>query len=155
MDQTALINRIKELIQPVLTSRGIELVELTCHPGGGRLTLRLLADTAKGITVDQLTALNRSVGALIEEHDLIPERYLLEVSSPGLDRPLKTWIDFERVIGRRIKVTTTLPVADKLENRGEVLLANEEAVVLKLDSGERLQIPLSQIAHAIQEIGLK
>ena len=149
---TAVLNRVRELIQPLLASRGVELVDLACHPGGGRLTLRLLVDTARGITIDELSGLNRSIGAVLEEHDVIPDRYLLEVSSPGLDRPLKTVADFERVIGRRVRVTTSAPVADGHEHRGEVLGANEEAVVLRLDSGEKRQVPLLLIAHAVQEV---
>ena len=152
MDQTEILNRVRELIRPILANRGVELVELTCHPGGGRLTLRCLVDTARGVTIDELSGLNRSIGAVLEEHDVIPDQYVLEVSSPGLDRPLKTAADFERVIGRRVKVTTSAPVADRQEHRGEVLAANEEAVVLRLDSGEKLPIPLLQIQHAVQEI---
>jgi ribosome maturation factor RimP len=150
----SVVNRVRELIQPLLASRGVELVDLVCHPGGGRLTLRLLVDTARGITLDELSGLNRSVGALLEEHDVIPDRYLLEVSSPGLDRSLKTAADFERVIGRRVRVTTSVPVADRHEHRGEVLGANEEAVMLRLDSGEKRQVPLSQITHAVQDVNL-
>ena len=152
IDQTEILNRVRELIRPLLASRGVELVELTCHPGGGRLTLRCLVDTAHGITVDELSGLNRSIGAVLEEHEVIPDRYVLEVSSPGLDRPLKTTADFERVIGRRVKVTTSAPVADRQEHRGEVLGVNEEAVMLRLDSGEKLPIPFLQIHHAVQEI---
>jgi len=152
MDQTEILNRVRELIRPLLASRGVELVELTCHPGGGGLTLRCLVDTARGITLDEVSGLNRSIGAVLEEHDAIPDRYLLEVSSPGLDRPLKTAADFERVIGRRVKVSTSAPVADRQEHRGEVLGVNEEAVMLRLDSGEKLPIPFSQIHHAVQEI---
>lgn len=155
LDQTAILERIKELVQPLLTAKGVELVELTGKLGGGRFTIRCLVDTANGITVDELTGLNRSIGALIEEHDLIPDRYLLEVSSPGLDRPLKTARDFERVIGRRIKVTTSVPLAAQVEHKGEVLSASEEAVVLRLDSGDKLPIQLDQITHAVQEIELR
>ena len=155
MDQTDILNRVRELIQPLLAGRGAELVELTCHPGGGRLTLRLLVDTARGITLEELSSLNRSIGALLEEHDLIQDRYLLEVSSPGLDRRLKESRDFERVIGRRVRVTLSAPLADRHEHRGQVIGANEEAVVLRLDSGEKLQVPLVLIAHAVQEIELK
>jgi ribosome maturation factor RimP len=164
--QTEILNRVRELIRPLLAGRGVELVELTCHPGGGRLTLRCLVDTARGITLDEVSGLSRSIGAVLEEHDAIPDRYLLEVSSPGLDRPLKTTADFERVIGRRVKVTTSAPrrvaafpltpasapAADRQERRGEVLGVNEEAVMLRLDSGEKLPIPFSQIHHAVQEI---
>ena len=155
MDQTVLLNRVRELIGPLLASRGAELVELSAHPAGGRLILRCLVDTARGIRLDELSGLNRSIGAVLDEHDVIPDRYLLEVSSPGLDRPLKTGIDFERVIGRRIRVMTSVPIAAGQEHHGEVLGANEEAVVLRLDSGEKLQIPLPQIIRAVQEIGLK
>lgn len=152
---TEILNRVQELIRPLLVSRGVELVEFTCHPGGGRLTLRFLVDTARGMTLNELSGLNHSIGAVLEEHDVIPDRYLLEVSSPGLDRPLKRVADFERVIGRRVKVTTSASVADRHEHRGEVLGANEEAVMLRLDSGEKRQVPLSLIAHAVQEIEIK
>ena len=152
MDQTAILNRVQELIQPLLVSRGVELVELSAHPAGGRLILRCLVDTARGITLDELSGLNRSIGAVLDEHDVIPDRYLLEVSSPGLDRPLKTGTDFERVIGRRVRVMTSVPIVARQEHQGEVLGANEEAVVLRLDSGDKLQIPLLQITHAVQEI---
>jgi len=155
MDQTVILSRIRELIQPLLAGRGAELVELRAHPTGGRMILRCLVDTARGITLDELSSLNRSIGAVLDEHDVIPDRYLLEVSSPGLDRPLKTGTDFERVIGRRVLVMTSVPIAARQEHRGEVLNANEEAVVLMLDSGDKLQIPLSQIIRAVQEIGLK
>ena len=147
-----ILNRVRELVQPLLAGRGVELVDLVCHPSGGRLTLRLLVDTARGVTLDELSGLNRSIGVLLEERDVIQDRYLLEVSSPGLDRPLKTAADFERVIGRRVRVTTSAPVADRHEHRGEVLSAGEEAVTLRLDSGEKQQVPLSLIAHAVQEI---
>lgn len=150
--QTEILSRVRELIRPLLAGRGVELVELTCHPGGGGLTLRCLVDTARGITLDEVSGLNRSIGAVLEEHGAIPDRYLLEVSSPGLDRLLKTAADFERVIGRRVKVSTSAPVADRQEHRGEVLGVNEEAVMLRLDSGEKLPIPFSQIQHAVQEI---
>ena len=151
---SSVVNQVRELIRPLLAGRGVELVELTCHPGGGRLTLRCLVDTARGMTLDELSGLNRSIGAVLEEHDAIPDRYLLEVSSPGLDRPLKTAADFERVIGRRVKVITSAPVAGRQEHRGEVLGAGEELVTLRMDSGEKLQVLFSQITHAVQDVNL-
>lgn len=151
----ALLERVKALIQPLVASRQAELVELTCHPAGGRLLVRCLVDTARGITLEELSHLNRAIGAVLEEHDVIPDRYLLEVSSPGLDRPLKNGLDFERVIGRRVNVTTRVPPDSSREYRGDLLSANEEAIVLRLDSGEKVQILLSQITRAVQEIGLR
>ena len=116
--------------------------------------MRFLVDTARGVTLEDLSHLNRAIGALLEERDLIPERYVLEVNSPGLDRPLKTSLDFERVIGRRVKMTTLLPICEKWEHSGKLVSANGEAVVLLLDTGEKRRIGLSQIARAIQEVDL-
>ncbi|MBI3615297.1 MAG: ribosome maturation factor RimP [Candidatus Omnitrophica bacterium] len=154
MDKEAVLSQVRELIQPLLASRRTELVELTCRPEGSRVVLRCLVDTARGITVDELSRLNQAIGALLDEHDLIPDRYLLEVSSPGLDRPLKTQIDFERTIGRRIRVMMTVPVDSQWEMTGELLGAGEEMITLKLDNGDKLQILLSQISRAVQEIKL-
>ena len=155
LDQTALVNQVRELILPLLTNRNFELVELTCHSGGGRLLLRCLADTATGITVEELSFLNRSIGAMLDEHDLVPERYLLEVSSPGLDRPLKAWTDFDRVVGRRVRVTTAQPIASRQEHTGQLLSASEEAIVLRTDSGDKLPIRLAEIVRAVQEVQIR
>ena len=152
IDPTAIIDRVRELTQPLLASRQVELVELTCRPQGSGLVLRFLVDTARGIRVEELSSLNRSIGAILEEHDAVPEYYTLEVSSPGLDRPLKSGRDFERVIGRRVKVLTLTPVNDRQEHHGSVLGASDEAVSLRMDSGEKVRIPLAQITHAVQEV---
>ena len=151
-DATAILARVQELIGPLLANRGMELVELTCRPHGGGLVLRLLVDTARGVSVGDLSSLNRAVGAVLDEHDAVPERYTLEVSSPGLDRPLKSGRDFERVIGRRVRVLTAVPVHDRQEHHGDVLGASDELVTLKSDSGEKVQIPLAHITHAVQEV---
>lgn len=148
------LNRVKELIRPVLSGHQAELVEMAFRYEGSRFVLRLLVDTARGITLDQLSALNQAIGAVLDEHDAIPDRYTLEVSSPGLDRRLKAPLDFERVIGRRVRVHTTSAVLSRWEWVGELLGANEEAIVLKTDDGQKVRILLSQVAKAVQEIKL-
>ena len=151
-DKEAAINRVKELIQPLLASRQAELVELTCRQEGSRVIVRLLVDTARGIRLNELSSLNQAIGAILDEHEVISSAYMLEVSSPGLDRPLKTGVDFERVIGRRVRVSTTIPVNSRREHVGELLSAGEEAIVLRLDGSEKIRILLSEIAYAVQEI---
>ena len=154
MDEEAIVNRIKELVQPLLASRQAELVELTSRREGARVFLRLLVDTPQGIQLDQLSDLNQAIGAVLDEHDLIPEQYTLEVSSPGLDRPLKSPLDFERVIGRRLRVVMGAAVDSRWEATGELLNVNEEAIVLKADTGEKIRIPLGSILKAVQEVRL-
>ena len=154
MEQTVLIQQIRELIAPLLAARQVELVDLACYPGGGRMLVRCLVDTPSGITLEKLSGLNRAIGAVLDEHDAVPGRYLLEVSSPGLDRPLKSGTDFERIIGRRIRVQTSVPVDARQEHRGELLSAGEQGIVLRLDNGDKLPIPLDQVTYAVQEIKL-
>ena len=154
VDKEAIVSRVKELIQPLLDSRRTELVELTCRVEGNHVVLRCLVDAVQGITLAELSHLNQAIGALLEEYEVISDRYLLEVNSPGLDRPLKTPLDFERVIGRRIKVNTVLPGNSSREYIGELMAANDQSILLRLDVGEKVQIPLSEISYAVQEIRL-
>jgi ribosome maturation factor RimP len=154
MDYSAIENRIRELIASVLAARQVELVDLVCHPAGGRFLLRCLVDTPRGITLERLSGLNRAIGAILDEHDAVPAPYLLEVSSPGLDRPLKRWTDFERILGRRVRVFTSVPVDARTEHHGELLAANEETIVLRLDGGDKVSIELTRIVRAEQEIRL-
>ncbi len=151
-DANAILARVRGLTDPLLASRNVELVELTCRPAGGGLALKFLVDTARGIAVGELTSLSRAIGAVLDEHEAVPERYTLEVSSPGLDRALRSGRDFERVIGRRVRVLTSAPVHDRQEHHGDVLGASDELVTLKDDSGEKVQIHLAQIVHAVQEV---
>ena len=152
LDKEALLARVKELVNPLLASRGAELVEISCRQEGSRVILKFLVDTVQGVRLNELSGLNQAIGAILEEHDVIPSAYMLEVSSPGLDRPLKTEADFNRVIGRRVRIITAIPVQSKKEHAGELIGAGEEAIVLRLDSGEKLRVLLSEIVHAVQEI---
>ena len=154
MDQTERINRVKELICGLLAARQVELVDLMVAYGGGRLQVRCLVDTVRGIKMSDLSDLSRSIGAILDEREVFPEPYVLEVSSPGLDRPLKSCPDFERILGRRIRVLTATNLDGRQEHRGELLSAGQEAIVLRLDSGEKLLIPLTEIRHAVQEVRL-
>jgi ribosome maturation factor RimP len=153
-DQQQTVAQIRELIEPILRSRQVELVDLIYRFEGGRLVLKFLVDTAQGISLDELSHLNRAIGAVLDEHEPISGRYTLEVSSPGLDRPLKTVSDFERVIGRRVRVITSELVESQQEHTGELLNAGEEAIVLKLDSGQKRQIQRIFIAKAAQDVEL-
>ncbi len=154
MNPEGVVQQVKSLIGPLLASRKVELVELTYRYGGKQPVLRFLVDTAAGIRMNELSALNQAIGALLDEHEAIPERYALEVSSPGLDRPLKAAADFERVIGRRVRVQTNVPVDEKHEHIGTLVNAGEEAILLRLDNDLKRKIALSQIARAVQEVDI-
>ena len=152
--QQQVIARVQELIAPLLKSRQLELVDLGYRQEGRQLFLKFLVDTVQGVKLNELSHLNQAIGAVLEEHEVIPGPYTLEVSSPGLDRPLKTPVDFERMVGRRLRVITLVPVEARTEHTGELINAGEEAIVLRLDTGQKCKISLSEIARATQEIDI-
>lgn len=117
-----LAGRLAALVETVLIRYGVELVELV-HHAGRHQTVRVLVDKAGGVTVDDCAAVSRRLSADLDAADLIPGRYTLEVSSPGLDRPLHTPADFRRKVGKRI----TLRYADA-EGRRRLLTGAIDAI---------------------------
>ena len=110
-DKAAIAARVEELIQPLLVAQGVELVEVQYHrPPRGRASLRLFLDREGGITLEELARLSRVVGDLLDVHDPIPGSYTLEVSSPGLTRALKKPADYQRYVGRLVRLTTRAPI---------------------------------------------
>ncbi len=98
--------QIETLIVPILDDFGYELVDLQYKKEGHSMALCLFIDKPGGITLDDCVTVSREVGAILEIEDPIKAAYRLEVSSPGLDRPLKKPADFERFSGQKIKVKT-------------------------------------------------
>ena len=98
--------QLEELIVPILDDFGYELVDLQYRKEGRGMAVCIFIDKPGGITLDDCVTVSREVGAILEIEDPIKAAYRLEVSSPGLDRPLKKVADFERFTGHKIKVRT-------------------------------------------------
>lgn len=98
------VERLTALIEPVVESAGAELVELEVAGSSARPVVRAYVDTESGVTLDECARLSRLVEAALESSGTVPERYVLEVSSPGLERPLTRRRHFERHLGREIQV---------------------------------------------------
>ena len=101
MGSTDPVEHLRELIEPLLEKEGVELVDLKL--GGRRLTVFI--DKDGGIGLDDCARMNRAIGDLLDVEDPMGARYMLEVSSPGLDRPLRTPRDFGRSVGREVRIT--------------------------------------------------
>ena len=143
MDNLALRTSVEELLTPFLTDRGVELVELMLSGGARRRMLRLYVDRPGGITIGECAGLSRDLEDLLDTHDPIDGSYVLEVSSPGLDRPLKSPRDYQRAVGQAVRLI--------VEGRGDitgVLLSYDDlGVVLEGDAGE-LAVPFDDISKA-------
>ena len=138
---------IQALIEPILAEREMESVELTCRPQGRQLLLRLLVDKVGGVTIQQCARVNRLIGEALEAANLIEESYFIEVSSPGLDRPLVTKRDFERALGDELHLGFSLEDGRVQELQGMLLAVQPEAIVLKTASGN-ITISLAQVRTA-------
>jgi ribosome maturation factor RimP len=99
-------SQIEVLVLPILDALGFELVDLQLQNEGRQMALRIFIDKPGGITLDDCVEVSREVSAILEVEDPIKSAYRLEVSSPGLDRPLKKPADFERFTGQKIKLKT-------------------------------------------------
>jgi ribosome maturation factor RimP len=155
-NKAEVVTRLEELILPLLESQGAELVDLQYGlPKRGRGFLRLFVDRpGGGITLEEITRISRIVSGLLDVHDVIPGSFNLEVSSPGLTRVLKKPQDYQRFVGRLVRVTTRNPWEGRQVHSGILQGLENDQVCLK--EGDRLScIPLSEIARARLDIDLK
>ena len=143
----ALIESIRELIEPIIISEGIELVDIEYRRESRGWVLRFYIDKEGELTLDHCSHLSKQIGDLIEVKDLIPQGYILEVSSPGLNRPLKKEKDFIAYVGNYIKVKTFKPIYQKKNFQGTLLGYKEGKVMMSSDNQE-IHIPFPLIAKA-------
>ena len=144
----ALMTQLENLVQPLLGERAMELVDLEVSRLGRKLVIRLFIDNLEGgITVEDCAGVNRELGRLLDVEDLIAESYVLEVSSPGLNRRIRKAKDFKKFLQAKVRVETEEKIAGRKKFRGTLLAADEEQVVLRLEH-ENVSIPLSGIRRA-------
>ena len=152
MDRLEIISELENIIGEYLKAQGFELVELSLRHEGLGLILRILADRPEGgITVDECAKLNIQVSNLLEEKDVLQARYILEISSPGLDRPLKSKNDFLRCINRKARFFLNEAVKDKIELEGIINKVENDSVYIQRNS-EIIELPLTKINKAKQII---
>ncbi len=140
--------RLQALLEPVVAALGYELVGIEQVTGGRRGLVRLYIDHPPGVTVDDCERVSRQVSAVLDVEDPIAGGYVLEVSSPGLDRPLYTPAHYARFAGRRARLRLHSPLAGDRRNVTCTLLGTDENEVRVEVDGVEHRIPLSQIARA-------
>lgn len=144
--------RLEEFLNPLLEERGVDLVELKVYRRGHRVTVEILVDKPSGgITIDECGWINKGLVGPIENELLFADPYTLEVSSPGLDRPLKTEKDFLRVIGRCVRFHLRERVDNKLEHEGVVQNAIDSQVIV-VTKTQTIYLPMDKIQKAVQVI---
>ncbi len=121
---------IESLVEPIITQNGYEYVGTELNKNGADTELIIYADKPGGLGLDDCEKISRLIDPVIDENDPIPESYYLVVSSPGLDRPIKTPRDFERSIGKKVDVKFYKPVDGHKEVTGELTSYDENGFTL-------------------------
>jgi len=147
-----LIERLKALARPIVEGEGLELVELEFQRERGGWILRLYIDREGGVSLDDCEVVSRQLGDLLDVEDLIDHPYSLEVSSPGLDRPLSKETDLHRFAGRTVRITTYQPVEGLRKFVGRLLSYRDGQVILQGDDGSVVEIPYTTVAKARLEV---
>jgi ribosome maturation factor RimP len=148
----SVINRLQEIVSPILWSLGLELVEVLCVGQGSRSVVRVLIDKPGGVTISDCEQAHKALGPALDVADPFPHAYTLEVSSPGLDRPFKRLQDYQRAVGKRVNIKLRQPLEGQWRVAGELAHVDEQRVTLTrlTDRAEAqtLTLELPMIAEA-------
>lgn len=136
---------IEELLRPAVESLGYELVGIEYHPNSVNALLRVFIDKEGGINLDDCMAVNQQVGAVLDVEDPISSKYTLEISSPGLDRPLFKLADFERFVGSEVKIRLTQPIERQRNFKGTIHAIEGEVIKLAVEQNNIVDIQFSRI----------
>jgi ribosome maturation factor RimP len=146
-----IVDRVSAIADPILSNEGMELVEIEYRRESKGWVLRLYIDKEGGVTLDDCTRISQEVGRSLDVEDFISTPYTLEVSSPGLARPLKKEKDFMKYRNHMIKVKTIDPIENRRQFKGKLLGIIENRIEIAMDGGV-FQILLSNVAKANLEI---
>lgn len=136
MDLKGLVKKIEKEIQSIVEREGVELLGVELVTEGGRRVLRVYIDSPIGISLRDCERVSRAIDPILERADLIEGRYFLEVSSPGIERPLFKRRDYERFKGELVKINTALSIEGKRNFTGKIKTTSENSVVIETDSGD-------------------
>lgn len=145
------LERVRVLVLPLVAARGFGLWDVEWTGSVLRVFIEhpaQLDDPLAGVTLDDCVHVSRALSVALDEADAIPSAYTLEVSSPGLDRPLRTANDFKRQVGRLAKCKLREAASDgQMALRGTILSASDDAIAMEVD-GNRFDVPLANIREA-------
>lgn len=141
------LGRIRGVLEPILRLLGCELIDIRFLNEQGRWLLRVYIDREGGVTLDDCRRVSREIETPLEIEGLIPIRYDLEVSTPGLDRPLVKESDYKKFVGREVKIRLENPIENQRNFKG-ILEGIEGGMVMIQSEGRSRQLPFREIKRA-------
>lgn len=143
----SIVQQVEKLIAPVIDDFGLELVDIEYVKEGAQWYLRIFIDKESGVDIDDCANVSRAAGEVLDQNDPIAQAYTLEVSSPGLERPLKKEQDFERFKGKLVRVITKEVYQGYKEFTGYLVGLIDDEIVLEYEE-EKIGIPRSLVEKA-------
>ena len=147
VSDTEIIHRVREIAEPILLGEGLELVDLEYRRENRGRVLRIIIDQEGGVSLSDCASISHEVDKNLEVEGIPPGPYTLEVSSPGLNRPLKKEADFHRFTNRLVKVRTSVLTEGRKTFRGKLLSCQDGCVKIEWEKGV-VEIPLDRILKA-------
>ena len=156
-ESRSVVDRISEAVSPILWTLGLELADVVCVGQGPRSVVRVFIDKPEGVTLDDCERVHKALGPALDVADPFPHAYTLEVSSPGLDRPLKNPSDYSKAVGRLVKLSSYELIDGRRHWTGRLKgVENGVAtVVLEKEKGAVCTIPLDKVSHGRLEVEFK
>ena len=146
-------HQVCKLADPIVEDLGLNLVDVEFSRHGGSQILRIYLERESGISIDELQEASRALERSLEIEDILSGQYRLEVSSPGIDRPLKGPADYRKSTGSRVHLKLFAPLEDgRRRLTGTLVEAQEESLLLETDEGLRLTLPYRDISSARPEV---
>ena len=152
MQNNEIVSEIERLIDPILTEKSFELVDLEYKSEGKGKIVRVFIDKQGGVNMDDCSVVSRELSILLDVHDIIPGSYNLEVSSPGLTRQLKKPADFGKNIGKKLRLKLLNPIKKQYVLRNVNLVDFVDSTINIEYEGNNYDIPLSSIVKANLEL---
>jgi len=155
LEREAAVTALRAVLEPLLEAEGISLVDLQWNRRGRRWVLTLFIekiDKEAGVGLEDCARISRQVGERIEVDNLIDHAYTLEVSSPGLDRPLRTLADYERFHEHLVRIIMTIPIQGRSTIVGRLKGVEGQTVFVQDEHTRVVPVPVTQIKHARLEI---
>ena len=149
---TDLLRRIEDIVAPTIVGMGYELVRVAMSRSGGTLQIMVEPADGKPMDIDGCAVLSRALSAVLDVEDPISNAYTLEVSSPGIDRPLTRPKDYVRWAGHLARLETALPVEGRRRFKGTLIGIEDETVKLKLEDGQEACVPFAAVTRAKLEM---
>lgn len=138
---------LNRLLEPTVERLGYELCDVEVNVGGRDGVVRVFIDKPEGVGLDDCEVVSHQVSALLDVEDPLPGHYVLEVSSPGLDRSLKKLEHFQKFIGEEVRIRLRFPIDGRRNFRGELKAADDEHIEVEVD-GASHRLPMATIASA-------